>query len=205
MLLNAHVEEVLVEGGRATGVRLRGGSTVSARKAVVSNASLWDTQRLLPSRVITPKMQKEAQARLRRDAGFGCWPRQCPAGEACARSCNSSRLRPNKQGRRLHQPGRMLWLTKSRCLQETPLNRSFMHLHLGFDATGLEDLELHHIIVNSWEGGVDTEQACACQAESMFTTMFTIIFSGACLADTFKGLLQRPMLCSHPSGGVNPR
>lgn len=39
------------------------------------------------------------------------------------------------------------------------MNRSFMHLHLGFDATGLEDLELHHIIVNSWEGGVDTEQA----------------------------------------------
>ena len=41
-----------------------------------------------------------------------------------------------------------------------PLNRSFMHLHLGFDAIGLDDLELHHIIVNSWEGGVDTEQAC---------------------------------------------
>lgn len=38
-----------------------------------------------------------------------------------------------------------------------------MHLHLGFDATGLDDLELHHIIVNSWEGGVDTEQACSKQ------------------------------------------
>ena len=38
------------------------------------------------------------------------------------------------------------------------MNRSFMHLHLGFDATGLDDLELHHIVVNSWEGGVDTEQ-----------------------------------------------
>ena len=34
-----------------------------------------------------------------------------------------------------------------------------MHLHLGFDATGLDDLQLHHIVVNSWEGGVDTEQA----------------------------------------------
>lgn len=33
-----------------------------------------------------------------------------------------------------------------------------MHLHLGFDAAGLSDLEMHHIIVNSWEGGVDTEQ-----------------------------------------------
>ena len=39
------------------------------------------------------------------------------------------------------------------------MNRSFMHLHLGFDATGLDNLELHHIVVNSWEGGVDTEQA----------------------------------------------
>ena len=42
-----------------------------------------------------------------------------------------------------------------------PLNRSFMHLHLGFDATGLDGLELHHILVNSWEGGVDAEQVYA--------------------------------------------
>ena len=38
---------------------------VRATKSVVSNASLWDTQRLLPGHVITPKMQKQAQARLR--------------------------------------------------------------------------------------------------------------------------------------------
>jgi hypothetical protein len=38
------------------------------------------------------------------------------------------------------------------------MNRSFMHLHLGFDARDLEDLELHHIVVNSWDGGVDAEQ-----------------------------------------------
>ena len=43
-------------------------------------------------------------------------------------------------------------------LQEIPLNRSFMHLHLGFDASELDDVELHHIVVNSWQGGVDTEQ-----------------------------------------------
>ena len=48
-------------------------------------------------------------------------------------------------------------LTAPLLLQDTPMNRSFMHLHLGFDATGLDDLELHHIVVNSWEGGVDTE------------------------------------------------
>ena len=49
------------------------------------------------------------------------------------------------------------------CAQGTPLNRSFMHLHLGFDAACLSDLEMHHIIVNSWAGGVDTEQVHALQ------------------------------------------
>lgn len=54
MLLKTHVEEVLVEGGRAAGVRLRGrgpgggGRTVRARRAVVSNASVWDTAKLIP-------------------------------------------------------------------------------------------------------------------------------------------------------------
>jgi hypothetical protein len=43
--------------------------------------------------------------------------------------------------------------------QGTPLNRSFMHLHVGFDGVGLEGLEMHHIVVNSWQGGVDAEQA----------------------------------------------
>ena len=38
--------------------------------------------------------------------------------------------------------------------QALPANRSFMHLHLGFDASGLEGLDMHHIVVNSWEGGV---------------------------------------------------
>ena len=71
-------------------------------------------------------------------------------------------LRPNKHEKEIASARqyRSLCVTEHQCLQETPLNRSFMHLHLGFDATGLEDLELHHIIVNSWEGGVDTEQVC---------------------------------------------
>jgi phytoene dehydrogenase-like protein len=60
-MLNAHVEEVMVEGGRARGVKLRGGDVVRASKSVVSNASMWDTQRLLPKHVITPKMRQEAQ------------------------------------------------------------------------------------------------------------------------------------------------
>lgn len=45
--LNAHVEQVLVEGGRAVGVRLRNGRVVRARKAVVSNLTPFDTAKLL--------------------------------------------------------------------------------------------------------------------------------------------------------------
>lgn len=55
VLLRSHIEEVLVEGGRAAGVRLRGRQqagaqpeVIRASKAVVSNASVWDTMRLLP-------------------------------------------------------------------------------------------------------------------------------------------------------------
>ncbi|CAG9460320.1 unnamed protein product [Pedinophyceae sp. YPF-701] len=49
--LRSHVEEIVVDGGRATGVKVRGskGGFVRARKAVISNATTWDTQRLLPS------------------------------------------------------------------------------------------------------------------------------------------------------------
>jgi phytoene dehydrogenase-like protein len=34
-----------------------------------------------------------------------------------------------------------------------------MHLHLGFDATDVpKDIELHHIVVNDWEPGVNAQQ-----------------------------------------------
>ena len=37
-------------------------------------------------------------------------------------------------------------------LQATPMTPSFLHLHLGIDATGLPaDLECHHTVVNKWE------------------------------------------------------
>ena len=109
MLLNAHVEEVLIEGGRATGVRLRGGSTVRARKSVVSNASLWDTQRILPSHVITPKMQKESQASPRHNADAMAPGLEDPDNVQVKRCMPNSRvffcLRPYKQRKSLHQPG----------------------------------------------------------------------------------------------------
>eukprot|EP00931_Biecheleriopsis_adriatica_P008269 TRINITY_DN109483_c0_g1_i1.p1 TRINITY_DN109483_c0_g1~~TRINITY_DN109483_c0_g1_i1.p1 ORF type:complete len:597 (+),score=88.93 TRINITY_DN109483_c0_g1_i1:18-1808(+) len=46
---NAHVDEILTDGSRASGVLLRGGKCIQAREAVVSNASIWDTEQLLPA------------------------------------------------------------------------------------------------------------------------------------------------------------
>lgn len=40
--LNAHVEQILVESGKATGVRLKNGEIINA-PCIISNASIWDT------------------------------------------------------------------------------------------------------------------------------------------------------------------
>lgn len=53
--LNSHVEEILIENGRAVGVRLKNGNIVKARKAVVSNATPFDTVKLMPATEGEPK------------------------------------------------------------------------------------------------------------------------------------------------------
>jgi phytoene dehydrogenase-like protein len=45
--LNAHVDEIIVENGRAVGVRLKNGNVVKSTKAVVSNATPFDTVKML--------------------------------------------------------------------------------------------------------------------------------------------------------------
>lgn len=80
LMLNSHVDDILIEGGKAKGVKLRGGGVVRARKAVVSNASVWDTMKLLPTGAVPAQYKQQSQ--------------------------------------------------------QTPACPSFMHLHLGFDATG---------------------------------------------------------------------
>ncbi|CAJ1940437.1 unnamed protein product [Sphenostylis stenocarpa] len=50
--LQSHVEKIVVENDRAIGVKLRSGQFVRAKKAVVSNASMWDTLKLLPKEVV---------------------------------------------------------------------------------------------------------------------------------------------------------
>lgn len=62
-------------------MKLRDGSVIRASKAVISNASAWDTVKLLPKAVVPPDYLAS--------------------------------------------------------IQQMPINRSFMHLHLGFDATGI--------------------------------------------------------------------
>jgi phytoene dehydrogenase-like protein len=45
--LNSHVDEIMVEDGRAVGVRLKNGNVIKAKKAVVSNATPFDTVKML--------------------------------------------------------------------------------------------------------------------------------------------------------------
>lgn len=48
VLRRSHVEEILIENGRAAGVRIRGGQTLKANTAVVSNCDLYNTFKLVP-------------------------------------------------------------------------------------------------------------------------------------------------------------
>lgn len=58
-MTSSHVERIIMEGGRAVGVELRGGAIIRASKAVVSNASVWDTvNKLLPEGQIPEQVGK---------------------------------------------------------------------------------------------------------------------------------------------------
>eukprot|EP00172_Hildenbrandia_rubra_P000800 Plantae.Rhodophyta-Hildenbrandia_rubra.ctg14524.p1 GENE.Plantae.Rhodophyta-Hildenbrandia_rubra.ctg14524~~Plantae.Rhodophyta-Hildenbrandia_rubra.ctg14524.p1 ORF type:complete len:561 (-),score=73.90 Plantae.Rhodophyta-Hildenbrandia_rubra.ctg14524:1646-3328(-) len=47
VICGAHVQEIIVSEGKAVGVRLVNGDEIVAKEAVISNASLWNTQNLL--------------------------------------------------------------------------------------------------------------------------------------------------------------
>ncbi|MBD3881069.1 NAD(P)/FAD-dependent oxidoreductase [Phormidium tenue FACHB-886] len=61
LLTGAHVEEIVVEDSRAAGVRLRNGRVIRSRQ-VISNASVWDTLKLLPSDSLPQKYRMQRQA-----------------------------------------------------------------------------------------------------------------------------------------------
>ncbi|MBN8563310.1 MAG: NAD(P)/FAD-dependent oxidoreductase [Leptolyngbya sp. UWPOB_LEPTO1] len=58
--LNAHVEKVLVENQKAVGVKLRNGEELRSRY-VISNASIWDTLKLVNSSEFTQQRQDTPQ------------------------------------------------------------------------------------------------------------------------------------------------
>jgi phytoene dehydrogenase-like protein len=62
LYLNAHVERIVVKESRAMGVELRDGKTLQARRAVVSNASVWDTLKLMPTGAISETFRQQRQA-----------------------------------------------------------------------------------------------------------------------------------------------
>lgn len=91
--LGTHVEQILVERGRATGVKLQSGEILHA-PVVISNATLWDTyENLLAPGTLPSDFRQQALA--------------------------------------------------------TPAVDSLMHLHLGIDAAGLDDLSIHHVVVHA--------------------------------------------------------
>lgn len=107
----AAVPQVLLEKGRAVGVQLRGGGTIKASKAVISNASIWDTPRLLPAGALPEQYMREAR--------------------------------------------------------DTPACPSFMHLHIGFDATGLPpDLQARPGCSNQGAQGVARQPGSSLWASS---------------------------------------
>ncbi|GAB4376678.1 MAG: NAD(P)/FAD-dependent oxidoreductase [Elainellaceae cyanobacterium] len=90
--LNAHIEQILVERGRAIGVRLQRGEVLKA-PVVISNATIWDTYGQLLKPEDLPSHYRQVAL-------------------------------------------------------ETPAVDSFMHLHLGIRAEGLEGLTGHHVVVH---------------------------------------------------------
>jgi phytoene dehydrogenase-like protein len=106
IVCKCHVAEIVVENGRATGVRLqKGDRKVIAKKAVISNLSVWD---LFGSGIVDKRHFPDSFVQNR---------------------------------------------------METPIGKSFMHLHLGFKATRdeLEKLQAHYMYIDDWDRGVEAE------------------------------------------------
>ena len=158
VLLRSHVEEVVVEDGRATGVQLRSKNSgarpevIRAGKAVISNASVWDTARLLPEGGLGRGRQGHMQ-HMQWQAPLGGIQCRLPDHAACESILTA--VTPPSQFQPasclLSWPGAVPEAWRSEGMA-TPRTGSFMHLHLGIDAAGLrDDLEIHHLVVNQWQ------------------------------------------------------
>ena len=94
LTMNAHVDQILVEDGRAVGVRLKNGKVVKAKKAVVSNATPFDTVKMLGEKQLDGSALPEGVT-----SGAPRWG-SCPA---TAPSCTSSSV--GRRPRPLPHPG----------------------------------------------------------------------------------------------------
>jgi phytoene dehydrogenase-like protein len=106
IFLNSHVEKITIVNGKATGIRLtKSNRSIIAKKAVVSNLSVWD---LFSSGIVDNTEFPELFVKERLD---------------------------------------------------TPIGKSFMHLHIGFKATReeLEKLQAHYMYIDDWSRGIDSE------------------------------------------------
>ncbi|BAZ10177.1 amine oxidase [Calothrix sp. NIES-4071] len=90
--LGCHVEQILVESGKAVGVKLKNNEIIQA-PIVISNATVWDTYTKLLSADDLPASYRQTAL-------------------------------------------------------QTPAVESFMHLHLGIKASGLENLTGHHVVLH---------------------------------------------------------
>lgn len=98
--LKSPVDEIVVERGRAVGVKLKSGRFVRAKRGVVCNADIWS----LPYLLRNADRDGQLTAKQRQQLSIG--------------SNDDSVGQPKK-------------------------TKSFMHLHLGLDATGLDLTRLH--------------------------------------------------------------
>ena len=117
VVTNAHVSAIDLDfKGRAVGVRMkRKNLRLKAKKAVISNASIWDTVNLLPQ-TLPDGGPKESH---------------------------------NSKNRRAELDVRLAAMRNVK--MKTPLTGSFVHLHIGINATGLPvDLESHYSVINQW-------------------------------------------------------
>ena len=98
---------------------------------MISNASIWDTLNLLSVGV-----------------GAGVGDREKDMGKETETNYSGKQLKLQKKIKATQQKVEKLKEEK----MKTPMTGSFVHLHVGIDATGLPaDLESHYSVINQWE------------------------------------------------------
>jgi phytoene dehydrogenase-like protein len=143
LYLNARVDQVIVEDGKAVGVRVFSGGRGGSGGGGGGGEGDDDASASSSSSSSTPPAPHSRPIEIR-------------ARRAVVSSASVWDTLP------LLPPGAVpeAWRRER---QETPPCPSFMHLHLGFDAEGLAPFPMHHLSVRHWEGdggqsGVTAEQ-----------------------------------------------